>query len=80
MLANNKTKNGKERLNLVVSRRTQNRLNELKDKTDSATYAEVFKNALRLYDALIEEAEKGNEFLVRDDEGHITSYKIFLMS
>ncbi len=54
------------------------RLTLLKEKTESASYAEVIKNALRLYEALIEEVERGNTFLVRDGEGTVTPYKMFL--
>jgi len=33
---------------------------------------------LRLYEALIEETEKGNEFLVRGADGVIAPYRMFL--
>jgi hypothetical protein len=45
------------------------RLNALKVKTEATSYAEVAKNALPLYEALIEETEDGKQFLVRDKEG-----------
>jgi hypothetical protein len=41
------------------------RLKALKDKTEAASYAEVIKNALRLYEALIGEAEAGQEVLIK---------------
>ncbi|KJB89866.1 hypothetical protein N826_12780 [Skermanella aerolata KACC 11604] len=53
------------------------RLEALKIKTDASTYTEVFKNALRLYDALIEEIENGNDLYIKDKEGNFIAYKIF---
>lgn len=67
----------KERINLSLSPRAYEQLDYLREKTEASSYTEVFRNAIRLYDALIQEAEKGNEFLVRDKEGNLTSYKIF---
>jgi len=52
-------------------------LENLRQKTEASSYAEVFKNALRLYNALIEEAEKGREFYVKDENGNLISYIIF---
>jgi hypothetical protein len=67
----------KERINLALSPRAFEKLEHLMEKTEASSYAEVFRNALRLYDALIEEADKGNEFLVRDSEGNLTTYRMF---
>jgi hypothetical protein len=52
-------------------------LTDLKDTTDAATYAEVFKNALKLYDGLMTEVERGGEFLLRDADGKISTFKMF---
>jgi hypothetical protein len=54
------------------------RLNALKLKTEASSYAEVLKNALRLYEALIEETENGKSFFIRDEDGTITPYRMFL--
>lgn len=67
----------KERINLVLSKRTLMRLEVLKQKTEAASLSEVLKNALRVYDALVEEAEQGHDFLVRDRVGNLTKYKLF---
>jgi hypothetical protein len=53
------------------------RLVELKDKTEAASYAEVVKNALRLYENLILKHEEGNRFLMRDPQGGLTEYEVF---
>jgi len=38
------------------------RLQRLKERTEAASYAEVIRSALRLFEALVEEHEKGSEF------------------
>jgi len=68
----------KNRVQFDLPPRSLDRLNALKLKTEASSYAEVLKNALRLYEALIEEAEKGNEFLIRNEDGTITPYRMFL--
>jgi hypothetical protein len=54
------------------------RLNALKLKTEASSYAEVVKNALRIYEALIEETDAGKQFLVRDAAGTVSPYRFFL--
>jgi len=69
---------GKSRVQLDLQPRTMAMLNELKEKTDSASYAEVFKNAMKLYDGIITEIERGNTFLIRDPDGKISEFRMFL--
>ena len=52
-----KTKVPKNRVQFDLPPRSMERLNALKLKTEASSYAEVVKNALRLYEALIEEIE-----------------------
>ena len=73
-----KTRVQKNRVQFDLPPRSMDRLNVLKLKTEASSYAEVLKNALRLYEALIEETEKGNEFLIRDQNGVITPFRMFL--
>jgi hypothetical protein len=54
------------------------RLNALKLKTEATSYVEVVKNALRLYEALIEETESGKQFLIRDKDGVVSPFRLFL--
>jgi hypothetical protein len=68
----------KNRVQFDLPPRSMERLNVLKAKTEAASYAEVLKNALRLYEALIEETERGNEFMVRNADGVVTPYRMFL--
>ena len=66
-----------KRLNLDLSEKTQSRLQTLKLKTEATSYAEVIKNALRLYEAVIAESEAGNAFMVREQSGKMKEYVIF---
>jgi hypothetical protein len=68
----------KTRVQLDLSPRAMTLLAELKDKTESSTYAEVFKNAMKLYDGIITEVEKGREFLIRDKDGRVSEFRMFL--
>ncbi len=69
---------GTTRVQLEMPPQAMQRLQMLKDKTEAASYAEVLRNALRLYEALIAEAERGAEFAVLGADGRITPYKIFV--
>ncbi len=41
----------------------------LKEKTEAASYAEVMKNAFKLYERMIELSESGHQLFIRDREG-----------
>ena len=44
------------------------RLQDLQQATEAASYAEVVRNALRLYEALIQETSAGNQILIKRDK------------
>lgn len=69
---------GTTRVQLEMPPQAMERLQKLKDRTEAASYAEVLRNALRLYEALVAEAERGAEFAVRSSDGSLTPYKIFM--
>jgi len=73
-----KTRVPKNRVQFDLPPKSMERLNALKFKTEASSYAEVLKNALRLYEALIQETESGNEFLIRGPNGSLTPYRMFL--
>lgn len=54
-----------KRIQMDMPPRSVERLKRLQEVTEAASYAEVMKNALRLYEALIEEVEVGHEIMVR---------------
>lgn len=76
--AEDRAKPTKNRVQFDLPPRSMERLNALKRKTEAASYAEVVKNALRLYEALIEETDAGKQFLVRDAAGMVSPYRLFL--
>jgi len=59
------TDGASKRIQMDMPPRSVERLKRLQDVTEAASYAEVMKNALRLYEALIEEVEAGNEVMVK---------------
>jgi len=64
------------RVQLELPEPSMERLKVLKEKTEAASYAEVIKNSLRLYEALIGEAESGNEVLIKTSKGGETVYRL----
>jgi hypothetical protein len=68
----------KTRVQFDFSPRALARLKLLQEKTEAASYAEVVKNALKLYDGLIEEVERGSEFMIKDKDGNIVPFRMFL--
>jgi Ribbon-helix-helix protein, copG family len=64
------------RVQLELPESSFERLKNLRDKTEASSYAEVMKNALRLYEALVAEAERGNEICVKQSDGKETSYRM----
>lgn len=68
----------KTRVQFDLSPRAMDRLDALKAKTEASSYAEVLRNALGLYEGLIEESEQGRQFLVRDKDGTVSPFRLFL--
>ena len=66
------------RVQLEMPPQAMERLQKLKDRSEAASYAEVIRNALRLYEALVEEHEKGAEFSLTRAGGETVAYKIFV--
>ncbi len=72
------TKRSTTRVQIELPGPSFERLNRLKEKTEASSYAEVLKNALRLYEALVREAEAGNEISIKERTGdRITFRAIF---
>lgn len=66
-----------KRVQIDLPERSMSRLQELRAKTEATSYAEVVKNALRLYEAVVEETEQGSRFYVRKPDGEAREYVIF---
>ena len=66
------------RVQLEMPPQAMERLQRLKEHTEAASYAEVIRNALRLFEALVAEHEKGAEFSLKRPDGESVAYKIFV--
>lgn len=62
----------KERINLVVSTRTRSRIEELQERLDSATLAEVIKTSVHLLDVVTERQIAGDKFILHKKDGSET--------
>ena len=56
--------------------RSYERLARLKDLTEAGSYSEVFSDALRLYEAVVDDVSQGNEILVREKDGTTVPYRL----
>lgn len=65
------------RVQLDLPPRAFERLNVLKSETEAATYAEVIKNALKLYAAMIDLEREGNDFMMKRKDGTIVPLLLF---
>jgi hypothetical protein len=65
------------RAQLELAEKSMERLEDLKDKTKATSYAEVVKNALRLYESMILKHAEGNRFLLKNSQGVVTEYEVF---
>ena len=66
------------RVQLEMPPQAMERLQKLKERTEAASYAEVIRNALLLFEALVDEHEKGSEFSLKRPDGETVAYKIFV--
>ena len=66
------------RVQLEMPPQAMERLQRLKEKTEAASYAEVIRNALRVFEALIQEHEGGAEFQLKRPNGETVNYRIFV--
>lgn len=58
------------RVQFELPEKSMKRLQELKDKTEASSYAEVVKNAIRLYEDIINKHEEGFEFFIEEKESN----------
>jgi hypothetical protein len=53
-------------------------LQRLKEKSEAASYAGVVRNALRVFEALLDEHGGGAEFFIKRPDGETVSYKVLM--
>ena len=58
-----------KRVQLDMAEETFSFLNDLKNKTNSASRAEVIKNAIFFYDYLVEQVKQNKEIIIRNGTG-----------
>jgi uncharacterized protein YutD len=66
-----------KRVQMELSNNSFERLNRLKEATEAPSYTEVMNDALRLFEYVIGEEEKGSKFLIESQDGKSTQIKIF---
>jgi hypothetical protein len=66
------------RVQLEMPPQAMERLQRLKEKTEAASYAEVIRNALRVFEALVQEHDAGSEFSLKRPTGETVAYRIFV--
>ena len=66
------------RVQLDMGQRSYRRMEALKEKTGVKTWADVISDAMRLYEAVIDDASKGYEFVARKPNGETVSYRILI--
>src|ERR1700736_4674217 len=66
------------RVQLEMPPQAMERLQRLKERTEAASYAEVIRSALRVFEALVAERDAGAEFSLKKPGGETVAYRIFL--
>jgi hypothetical protein len=65
-----------KRVQMDLPPKSLDRLKRLQEVTEASSYAEVIRNALRLYEAIVTESENGGELMLRR-EGLIQPLHVF---
>jgi hypothetical protein len=65
------------RIQFELPEASLDRLKALKDKTEATSYAEVTRNAFKLYERMIELKEAGHTLLVKDRKGNTKELELF---
>lgn len=64
------------RVQLELPEIAMTRLSNLKKRMEAASYAEVVKNALRIYASIIEETDAGGVLQIKQKSGKIQEFRI----
>jgi hypothetical protein len=62
---------------MELSQNSFERLNRLKEMSEAPSYTEVMKDALRLYEYILQKDSEGARFQVKSSDGEILEIKIF---
>lgn len=64
-----KTQKNSQRISLMLPEAAANRLKKLKDVSEASSNTDVIRSALRMYEWMIEEFQKGNALYVKQPDG-----------
>ena len=67
----------KVRVQIDLAPQSYDRLKRLKEVTEASSYTDVLRDALRLYEYLIDVDQKGSRVLIADKKGNQSEVKIF---
>jgi len=67
-----------ERIHILLGKNMAARLEKLRERVEPNTRTEVFRVSLRLLEDVVKELDEGKEFFVRDKDGALHPYRIFL--
>lgn len=67
----------KVRVQIDLAPQSFDRLKRLKNVTEASSYTDVLKDALRLYEFIIETDQKGSTLKVVDESGRESDLKVF---
>ena len=62
---------------MELSENNFNRLKKLKELNEASSYAEVMKEAIRLYEFMLLEELEGSNFYVKESNGELVRLRIF---
>jgi len=71
------TKPARTRVQIDLAPQSYERLKRLKDVTEASSYTDVLKDALRIYEYLVESADRGERLSVTDAAGRTTDLRLF---
>lgn len=72
------TKPERTRVQIDLAPQSHDRLKRLKDVTEASSYTDVLKDALRIYEFLIEADERGERIILLDKNDNRTDVRLFI--
>lgn len=76
-MARPKVAGATKHLQIDIGQRSFERLERLRERTEVSKYGDVISDALRLYEAVVEDVINGNEVVAKTDKGEVP-YKLIL--
>jgi hypothetical protein len=67
------------KFNLILTEEAKRQLEDLQRRTQAASFAEIFRKALAVYDALQEHTSGGWELILREKSGKKTEKPVLLI-